>query len=210
MVGIVLAFLSQSCGYNIYYYYSYNLVGISGLDVSPKIVGIAIVLLDTAGAILATQLVEPLGRKCLLIVSLVGCIIGLSGTATYSYCSSLDFEMSMFSWVPVTSLGLFAFMAALGIRPLPMICLVELLPEKVRSFGLTVGSISMNIFTYFSVSSFLAMADVIGMSLHSSLLLFAITCVFGIFFVFFFVEETKGKALDLPIDENFRNIQENA
>lgn len=115
--------------------------------------------------------------------------------AAYLYCVSLGFNMSMFTWVPVTSLGFVILISSVGIVPLSLICLVELLPSKVRSFGLTVGTSSMSLFSFGLVITFPVLMEIIDM--HGCMLIFAITCALGIVFVSFAVDETRGKTLDL-------------
>lgn len=134
-------------------------------------------------------------RKMLLIASLAGCAFGLSAMSAYFYCVWLEVAMSTFWWVPITSFGTAIFMALVGIVRLSMVCLVELLPSKVRSFGLTVGTILMTIFSFvfFDLSPILTGA----INVYGLMLTFAGICVFGIFFIIFFVDETKDKKLDL-------------
>lgn len=107
--------------------------------------------------------------------------------------------MSMFTWIPVTSLGFVILISSVGIVPLSMICLIELLPTKVRSFGLTVGTAFLSVFAFALVLLFPILMSIIDM--HGCMLFFAATCAFGIIFVCIFVDETKGKTLDLLKEE---------
>lgn len=191
----MLSFLSQSCGSYVFITYASTIFARSGTSFSPELSSIVLAMVQIAGTLLAARFVETQGRKLLLIVSLAGCTFGLSAMAVYLYCVSLGFNMSMFTWVPVTSLGLVILISSVGIVPLSLICLVELLPPKVRSFGLTVGTSSMSLFAFGLVITFPVLMEVIDM--HGCMLIFAITCALGIIFVIFAVDETKGKTLDL-------------
>lgn len=107
--------------------------------------------------------------------------------------------MSMFTWIPVTSLGFVILISSVGIVPLSVICLIELLPTKVRSFGLTIGTAFMSVFAFGLVMTFPILMNIID--LHGCMLIFAATCAFGIIFICIFVDETKGKTLDLLKEE---------
>lgn len=207
MIGVVLAFLSQSCGSYVFITYASTIFEKSGTNFSSEISSIVLAIVQIAGTLSAARFVETQGRKLLLIISLTGCTLGLTSMAVYLYCDSLGFDISMFTWVPVTSLGLVIFISSAGIVPLSLICLVELLPSKVRSFGLTVATTSMSFFAFCVVMTFPILMEIINM--HGCMLIFAITCALGVVFLIFLVDETKGKTLDLlnveksdPVDAN--------
>lgn len=119
--------------------------------------------------------------------------------AAYMYCDSLDLDTSMLTWVPVSSLGFVILISAVGIVPVSMICLVEALPTKVRSFGMTLGISSMCFFAFVVLAAYPILVKLLEM--HGCMLVFAATCVLGVFFVIFFVDETKGKTIDLLNEE---------
>lgn len=191
IIGIVLAFLSQNCGQLFLSFYSS--VIFSGLYLPSDWLFIVNTLINIIGTLLASQLIETLGRKVLLIISLAGSAFGLTTLAAFSYYDSIGFDMSMYWWVAIASFGVAKFMASVGIVPLCMVCSLELMPTKVRSFGLTVVSMSTTIFLQINIM-FLPFVGAIGV--YASLLIFAVICLCGAIFVTFFVDETKGKTID--------------
>lgn len=179
----------------------------SGTSFSPELSSIALASVQIAGTLLAARFVETQGRKCLLLSSLFGCTFGLTAMAAYLYCVSFGYDMSMFKWVPVTSLGFVVLISSVGIVPLSLICLVEVLPAKVRSFGLTIGTSSMSLFAFILVMTFPILMEIID--LQGCMLVFATTCALGIIFVSFVVEETKGKTLDRLNGEKAEIVDDN-
>lgn len=177
-------------------------------NVSPKLSSIVLALVQTVGTLISAKFVEKQGKKPLLIISLAGCTFGLLAMASYAYCDTLGFDVSMFEWVPVTSLGFVILISAVGITPLSMICLVEVLPPKVRSFGLTIGMIAMSAFSFIILALYPILLETIDP--HGCMLIFATTCAFGVIFAIFCVEETQGKTLDLLNEEKCNTTRETA
>lgn len=194
-----MAFLSQSCGVIVFITYASTIFANAGTNISPELSSIVLAVVQIAGTYLATSFVETQGRKFLMIVSLCGSTIGLLAMATYLYCDSLGFNLSMFEWVPVTSLGCVILVSSVGIVPVSMICLVEALPTKMRSFGLTVGTSSMSFFGFIVIGSYPFLMEIVAM--HGCMFIFAVVCAFGVCFVIIYVDETKGKILDLLNEE---------
>lgn len=193
-----MAILTQFCGPIFLIYYTNLLLKNAGINsLSPTLVFRAVILVEIFGTLLATQLVERLGRKLLLIVSLAICAVGLTAIGACLYYNSLGSDMSMFKWVPVASYVIVRFGASVGIFPLSMICTLEHLPTKVRTFGLTVGSIAMTISMYVMENQVAMSTESTSPDAYQSMLKSVAICLLGIFFVLFFVDETKGKTLDL-------------
>lgn len=112
----------------------------------------------------------------------------------YLYCELHDYDVSYFGWVPVTSLAFDILIASIGIIPLTLICLVEVLPTKIRSFGLTVGTVAINCCSFIVVKFFPLLIQIIH--LYGCMFVFAGSCFVGLLYIILFMEETKGKNLD--------------
>lgn len=210
IVGIVLAFLSQCWCSRFFIYFSSLIFETAKMDLPSQMSAVHVfILLEIFGMLVATLLVDWMGRKLLLIVSLVACTIGLTAMAALFHFG-LFYDDSV-KWAPIACFIFTTLGASMGILPLPMICTLELLPTKVRTFGLTVGTISMTIFFYvinyhFSITNGYSYSDAVDL-----LLTFAGICVFGMIFVIFFMVETKGKTLDLvnrsELEANVESVQ---
>lgn len=131
LIAIVLGLLNQLSGCFTFLTYAGNIMSRTGKGVNPYVGTIIIGVLQIVGAISTTQLADRLGRKVLLIVSLFGSVLGQTALSIFTYLQELDYDLSMFSWVPVTSMAFVVFISTLGIIPLSTICAVEVLPAKV-------------------------------------------------------------------------------
>lgn len=77
-------------------------------------------------------MIDRVGRRVLLIASTIGCGTGHALMGTFIFLSHQDIDLSDLSWVPVASLSMAVFMAAIGLLPLVFVVLGEVLPSKVR------------------------------------------------------------------------------
>lgn len=139
------------------------------------------------------------GRRILLMLSELVMAIALGVMGLYHFMMRTDtvlfgaIHYQDFTWVPLASLVLFIIGYSLGCGPLSMMMIGELLPNRLK--GLTSCTVLMTRwFLAFGVTNiFGTLKDVLNDD--GTYWLFASTCFVGIFFVFFFVPETKGKSL---------------
>lgn len=195
IIAIVIAFLGHTSGNLVFLTYASTIFAESGTNLSQNASSIILAAVQMAGTLLAAKSIETQGRKFLLIVSLAGCTFGTFAMATYLYCDSLAYDMLMFTWVPIVSMAFVIFNASVGIVPLGAICTVEVLPTNVRTLGLTIGMVSMNIFAFVILRTFPIFLEII--QLYGCMVILGGCCALGIFFVIFYMDETKGKTLDL-------------
>lgn len=104
---------------------------VGAVAIDPYISSIIIAVMQLLGTLCTTHLSDSLGRKILLITSLLGSAFGLLAFALYSYFMQYGYDLSAFTWIPVISLSFVIFIASAGIVPLVFLCTVENLPTKV-------------------------------------------------------------------------------
>lgn len=131
LIGIIITLLNQITGCYIFLTYAVMIFAKIGTSVHPYASTIILGIVQIAGTLLTTQLADRLGRKVLLIISLVGSVVGQLALATFLYLDKLGFDVALFDWVPVASTGFVIFIASVGIVPLMSICAVEMLSPKV-------------------------------------------------------------------------------
>lgn len=134
--------INQFSGCFVLLNYSATIFRDSGSDIDPNTSSIILASIQCIGTYVATILVDKVGRKVLLLVSVSCTTIGLAAMGTYSYLDSLQYDLHQFNWVPVTSLSFVIFIASIGILCLPFIVLAEVLPSKVRN-DRTLSNIAM-------------------------------------------------------------------
>lgn len=131
MIGILLTLLNQMSGSFMLLTYAVTIFQESGSHIDGHICSIILGGIQIVGNLCTTQLVDTLGRKKLLIISVAGCSLGMSTMSMYTYLLSQGFDLSVFHWIPIISLGFVIFISSIGIIPLALVCVVELLPLDV-------------------------------------------------------------------------------
>lgn len=157
---------------------------------STILLGIALIF----GSLTSTYLADKFKRRTLNLISLFGAAIGHIVTALFYYLSINGYDLSAYSYVPVMSLSFIIFIAAIGIMPLAFVCSVEILPPKIRTNGMGIICCSFSTFAFISQKMFPILSARID--IHGVLLIYAIGCMIGFFFVLFILKETSGQSLD--------------
>lgn len=94
---------------------------------------ITIAVMQIVGSLFSAQFVDSIGRKLLIILSLVGNAVSLFVLASYTYLNHAGYDLSAYSWVPIASLSFEIFITSAGIVSLASVCAVEFIPSKVNT-----------------------------------------------------------------------------
>ena len=188
VVGLTLAALQQFAGINTVIYYAPTIMQDTGLSATNSILySVVIGVINLGMTIVSLRLIDRVGRRPLLLVSLIGMfgsllVLGLAFVAGWSSLTILLFIL----------LYIVAF--AIGMGPVFWVLLGEIFPIQNRAAGVSAGS-TMNWTANFAVSlAFLPLLDAIGTG--ETFWLFAVVSAFGIWFVGRYVPETKDR--DFP------------
>lgn len=201
--ALIFPLLNQLCGAYIFLTYGTTIIANSGTHLSSQMSTISLAVVQIIGTFLTLQLVDSKGRKFLLIISLAGCAIGHATMVTYLHLTDHGFDTSAFHFVPVVCMAFVVLISSIGIVPLTLICLVEQFPIKTRSFGITFGNVAINMISFTIVKAFPILTEII--KLQGCLLICCISSTLGVAFMALYVDETKGKDLNVLKNANSRN-----
>lgn len=225
---MILASCSHFSGFLIFITYAsliFETVGAT--QISPSISSICLAVLQLVGTMCAARFSDSLGRRRLLIISLLGSSFGMVSFALYSYLKQNGYTISAFEWVPVTSLSFLIFISAAGIVPSRILVTVESMPSKVinqefslilnkieyesnsqfqiRPVGLAIGNVFFSITSFTCLKLFPILMVKIG--LHSCMLILAAFCALGSLYVLFVLKETKGISLDTVLSQEKKSTE---
>lgn len=99
--------------------------------VDPHVSAIWMAALQLIGNFWTAKLSDTVGRRALVILSLLGSACGLFTFSLYCFLGSIGFNMSDFEFVPVASLLFSVFISSAGVVPLMFLGMVEHTPFKV-------------------------------------------------------------------------------
>lgn len=199
-VGIGLSVLQQFVGINVIFYYSsvlWRAVGFSEQD-SLKLTVItgAVNIITT---LIAIVFVDKFGRKPLLILGSIGMTLTLGTLTTTFRNAALDAAGNP---VLVGSAGLIALLAAnlyvfcfgFSWGPIVWVLLGEMFNNNLRTSALSVAVAAQWIANFIVSTTFPPLLQYFG--LGAAYGLYTIAAAISIFFVAFFIKETKGMELE--------------
>ncbi|KAB1218547.1 putative plastidic glucose transporter 3 [Morella rubra] len=187
-IGSTLFALQQLSGINAVFYFSSTVFKSFGIpsDLANICVGVANLL----GSLIATILMDKLGRKLLLLGSFSGMAVslGLQVIAASSLASGTGAL-----YLSMGGMLLLVLTFALGAGPVPSVFLSEIFPGRIRAKAMAVCMAVHWVINFFVGLLFLRLLKQIGAAVLY--MIFATFCLIAVFFVKSNVLETKGKSL---------------
>ncbi|POO00906.1 Sugar/inositol transporter [Trema orientale] len=187
-IGSTLFALQQLSGINAVFYFSSAVFKKAGIPSS--LANVCIGIVNLTGSVIATALMDKLGRKVLLQWSFFGMSIAMAiqVAAASSYASETG---SLY--LSVGGMLMFVFTFALGAGPVPGLLLSEIFPNRIRAKAMAFCMSVHWVINFFVGLLFLRLLEQLGPQLLYSI--FATFCVMAVVFVKRNVLETKGKSL---------------
>ncbi|KAK6944959.1 Major facilitator, sugar transporter-like [Dillenia turbinata] len=208
-IGSALFFLQQLSGINAVFYFSSAVF--KSLGISPNLGNGFIGIANLMGSLIASPLMDKVGRKLLLLLSFLGMaiamIIQVAAASPYvtdpgaMYLSvggmllpkSEGIFESCFTVKSETYMCSFVLTFALGAGPVPALLLPEIFPNRIRAKAMAVCMTVHWVVNFFVGLLFLRLLEVLGRQLLYSVL--ATDCLIAVAFVKKNVVETKGRSL---------------
>lgn len=199
-VGIGLSLLQQFVGINVIFYYSsilWRAVGFSEQDsLTITVITGAVNIITT---LIAIAFVDKFGRKPLLVLGSIGMTITLGtlavvfGNAPVNAAGSPTLSGTA-GIVALLAANLYVFCFGFSWGPVVWVLLGEMFNNKIRGAALSIAA-SMQWVANFAVSTtFPPILQYFG--LGTAYGLYTIAAAISLFFVLFFIKETKGMELE--------------
>ena len=188
IVGLGLAAIQQFGGINTIIYYAPTIMEDTGLSASNAVLySVAIGIINLAMTVVSIRLVDRIGRRKLLLISLGGMFVTLT-------LLGLTFIADLASGLSLAMMVLYIVAFAIGLGPVFWVLIGEIFPSDVRSVG-SAAATSVNWASNFLVSLvFLTVVNAIGQG--ETFWIFAVICAIGFWFVGRYVPETKNREPD--------------
>ncbi|TVQ88711.1 MAG: MFS transporter [Bacteroidetes bacterium] len=190
LLAFLFAFFNQVSGINAVIYYAPRIFEASGMGVSSALLSsVGIGLTNLLFTILGMALIDRMGRRFLMYVGSFGYIISLGMVAWVFSADNLNTGLLL----PVL---LFVFIAAhaIGQGAVIWVFISEIFPNRVRSWGNSLGSTTHWLFAAIIAGNFPWFAGKFGQAPIFGF--FAIMMVLQLLFVWKIMPETKGSSLE--------------
>ncbi|XP_044733581.1 facilitated trehalose transporter Tret1-like [Chrysoperla carnea] len=186
--------IQASCGTVVILFYAHVIFEKIHFDkVSPNILALLMIILPCVSSCISTGLVEHIGKKPLLIVSLTLCFLCMLCIGLFFHFQSLSYDVMSISWLPAMCLIGFKFVHGLGIAGIPFIQLGELFSANIKVHAVCTCKCYLFILHFCSNKLFQILSDNLGFFVP--FYIFAGFSLFGVVFTIFCVPETTGKSL---------------
>lgn len=194
-IALMLRSIQQLCGIGAITVYAQTIFKESSEGISPHLSSIVYFSVQTGLVVISSLLVDKLGRKPLLLLSIIGSGIALTTQAVYFHLKNhTDYDLSSVGFVPLAALLFYVVFFNVGLWSIPMLLLGEMFPSNVKAFALALAEVHFGLITIFISKSFQLLTDYIGMQVP--FFVFALFCLLGVMFIVYAVPETKGKSLE--------------
>ncbi|KAB0794008.1 hypothetical protein PPYR_13628 [Photinus pyralis] len=174
--------------------YMETIMQLSQTDISPQLSSVIFGSSQIPSVLISALLIDKLGRKPLMIVSTIGCAIGLICEGVYFYLDYLgNIDLSSVNWLPTFGLTLFHIMVSFGVSSLPYVLYGEMFITSAKGVAGTILHMYSGCLTFVVMKSFGPAVEALG--IYVVFWMFAGVCLLGTLFGIFVLPETKGKAL---------------
>lgn len=194
--GIVIAFglmlFQQMSGVNAIIFYAGDIFDKAGSSIPSHESSIIVGGVQVIAVFISTLVVDRLGRRLLLLSSIVTLMLATLVLGIYFYY--IDTAFANAKWFALVPLCIFLILFNFGFGPLPWMMMPEIFAPEVK--GIVASSAcTFNWLVAFVVTKFYS-SMTNAVQPYGTFWIFSGFCAVGIFFVYFLVPETKGKTLD--------------
>lgn len=193
-ISFGLMVFQQMSGINAVIFYTTIIFDEANVVIDPSVATIIVGVMQVIATFVSTMVVDKLGRRILLLmsVSIMGLCTILLGVFFYLSDQNKD-NVADLGWLPIVSMCIFIVMFSLGFGPIPWMMIGEIFAPEVKGIaGSAAGSFNW-ILAFVITKTFTNMRDAMGTS--GAFWLFSAFSIVGTVFVFFVIPETKGKTL---------------
>ncbi|MBD2619151.1 sugar porter family MFS transporter [Synechocystis sp. FACHB-898] len=198
-IGMGLSALQQFVGINVIFYYSSVLWRSVGFTEEKSLLITVITgFINILTTLVAIAFVDKFGRKPLLLMGSIGMTITLGIlSVVFGGATVVNGQPTLTGAAGIIALvtaNLYVFSFGFSWGPIVWVLLGEMFNNKIRAAALSVAAGVQWIANFIISTTFPPLWDTVG--LGPAYGLYATSAAISIFFIWFFVKETKGKTLE--------------
>jgi sugar porter (SP) family MFS transporter len=192
VIGLVMAIAQQLIGVNTVIYYAPTILKSTGLSTGSAITqALSVGITNVIFTVVAILILDRVGRRPLLIVGTIGCIVALAALGAFFANSTLKHDAP---GIALVCLIVYIASFAIGLGPVFWLMISEIFPLKVRSAAMSVSTVA-NWASNFVVSTFfLTLTGAI--TVQGTFWLYGGFGVLAVIFFVFRLPETKDRSLE--------------
>lgn len=196
--GFVIAYglmlFQQMSGVNSIIFYSSDIFSKAGSTLPPGEASIIVAAVQVISVFFGTLVVDKLGRRILLLASIVVMFLMTLLLGIYFYCIKYTNAFDDLKWFALIPLCVFLIMFSFGFGPIPWMMMPEIFAPEVKGIAGSSACLFNWLMAFIVTKFYSDMVDAVQS--YGTFWIFSFFCAIGIVFVYFLVPETKGKTLD--------------
>ncbi|CCW62503.1 unnamed protein product [Phytomonas sp. EM1] len=203
ILSCMLQIIQQFSGINTIMYYSSVILYDAGFrdPKMPVILSIPLAFLNTLFTCVAVVTVDKVGRRFLLLVSCIGCIVATVAASALGFMINSEISYAVGGWLFLGILSIFLAFYAPGIGCIPWVMMSEIFPIHLRTAASSIATMANWGSNVVVSQAFPVLMGSIGVGGTFAIIVGFL--VLGLLFIWFCVLETKGLTLR-QIDMMFR------
>ncbi|XP_043194698.1 facilitated trehalose transporter Tret1-like [Amphibalanus amphitrite] len=197
LVSVTVTLCKATSGTPAIHLYSYDMFVAVGGSADPLQASVVSTALSSVGSVLAFVLMDRAGRRPLFLLAMLTC--GICWVAIGSAALLVSDPIAT-DWVAILGFSVALFVYNIGIGPVGMVIMGEMIPLRYRTIISPLQSMIMWIASFAVGKTFFQLRD--ALNFFGLCFLYASTCALFAVLGFLLVPETKGKTLS-EIEEMF-------
>ncbi|XP_076234757.1 facilitated trehalose transporter Tret1 [Calliopsis andreniformis] len=194
IISYGLMIFQQLSGVNTVVFYASDIFEKAGSTLESKYSAIIVGAIQIIAVLASSLLVDRLGRRILLLLSIIFLFLATFVLGVYFYLQQIKEDVSAISWIPLLAVCVFICLFNFGFGPLPWMMLGEIFAPEVKGVAASSAGVLNWILAFLVTKFYTNLKD--AMNISGTFWLYSVICAIGIFFVYFIVPETKGKSLE--------------
>ncbi|XP_025209206.1 facilitated trehalose transporter Tret1-2 homolog [Melanaphis sacchari] len=193
-LGLGVMVFMQFTGCNTVIFYATTIFNATGSSINSNASTVIVGIMGVLSTYVSTLVVDKLGRKILLLSSVVAMGICTFFIGGFFYAKDHNYDVSSIGFIPLLSLCVFIILFSVGFGPIPWMLMGEIFPAQIKGIASSIVCMANWFFVFLATKFFASLASIIY--LYNTFWLYTVICVLGTFFVVFIVPETKGKTME--------------
>ncbi|EZA54874.1 Facilitated trehalose transporter Tret1-2-like protein [Ooceraea biroi] len=191
-VAYGLMFAQQFSGINAMIFYGVTILESTGVGMESLVELVIFGVVQVVACVASALLIDKLGRKVLMVLSEAFMCVCLTALAGFFVLKTyMPEQADKMHWLPLTSICVYILAFCFGAGPIPWAYMGEIFPTRLKGAASSSAAFFNWMLAFTVTISFPSAVDAFGNA--AVLFFFALICFLSVFFVIFFMVETKGK-----------------
>uniref|UniRef100_A0A146LVQ5 Facilitated trehalose transporter Tret1 n=3 Tax=Lygus hesperus TaxID=30085 RepID=A0A146LVQ5_LYGHE len=192
---VLFMYLSNGSGLGAFRSYLIFILETFHIEMNEAKASVGVIIVGLLGTVLMVTLIPIIGKRKLTFVSVTMTALGCLSLGVY-----IIFKDQINSkWIPIVILVEILFASNLGVSHIPWIQISEIFPLKGKTFGTGLVAGLGNVLQFIGTKLFYTYMS--WLTLGGVFIMYAVTYIIGLVYLYFYQVETEGRPLNDIVDD---------